>query len=315
MAPERAGQRAGRGRVGGDSAHQYRRPRGRQLRAFCAAPPACARRAAGRPNCSCAASMTGGSRTIKTGFFPICKSSPWPRAGDVKVPRRPGQKARVATLAIRFTQVRFAPPAHQFKYRGQSEEITLWAISAQEENPAPGREAICWRLWSTQPVGDAAGAITAVRPYRQRWQIELFHKILKNGCRVEERPFENAERIERCLWRDIIVAPFDFRSGQPRAHPGPEPRRARRLRSDPRQRLAGRARMESALVPYPPQRDAARPAARYGRSGARDRAAGRLPGPQARRRTGHDRALARPAAPPRHRPSLANLHPNPQRCG
>ena len=140
------------------------------------------------------------------GLFFHLQKQPVAAHWRVEVPRRPGQKARLATLAIRFTQVRFAPPAHQVKYRGQSEEITLWAISAQEENPAPGREAICWRLLSTQPVRDAAGAITAVRRYSRRWQIELFHKILKSGCRIEERQFENAERIRRCLALDVIVA-------------------------------------------------------------------------------------------------------------
>jgi hypothetical protein len=125
---------------------------------------------------------------------------------SVEVPRRPGQKARVATLAIRCTQGRFAPPAHQVKYRGQREEITLWAIGAQEENPAPGREAIRWRLLRTQPVADAAAAIAAVRRYGQRWPIELFHKILKSGCRIEERQFERAERLRRCLVLEVIIA-------------------------------------------------------------------------------------------------------------
>ena len=140
------------------------------------------------------------------GLFCHLQKQPVAAHWSVEVPRRPGQKARTATLAIRFTQVRFAPPAHQVKYRGQSEEITLWAASAQEENPAPGREAICWRLLSTQPVADAAAAITAVRRYSQRWQIELFHKILKSGCRIEERQFESAERIRRCLVLDVIIA-------------------------------------------------------------------------------------------------------------
>lgn len=125
---------------------------------------------------------------------------------SVQVPRRPGHKARTAPLAIRFVKVRFAPPAHQVKYRGQSEAITLWALSAQEQNPPAGCEAIGWRLLSTLPVEDAAGAIVAVRRYSQRWQIELFHKILKSGCRVEERQFENTERIGRCLVLDVIVA-------------------------------------------------------------------------------------------------------------
>ena len=139
-------------------------------------------------------------------LFSHLQKQPVAARWSVQVPRRPGQKARVATLAIRFVEVRFAPPAHQVKYRGQSEAITLWAISAQEENPAPGGEAICWRLLSTQPVADAAGAIEAVRRYSRRWQIELFHKILKSGCRAEERQLESAERIGRALALDVIVA-------------------------------------------------------------------------------------------------------------
>jgi hypothetical protein len=140
------------------------------------------------------------------GLFSHLQKQPVAAHWSVEVPRRPGQKARTATLAIRFTQVRFAPPAHQAKYRGQTEEITLWAVSAQEENPAPGREAICWRLLSTQPVADADAAIAAVHRYSQRWQIELFHKILKSGCRIEERQFESAARIGRCLVLDVIIA-------------------------------------------------------------------------------------------------------------
>lgn len=140
------------------------------------------------------------------GLFSHLQKQPVTAHWSVEVPRRPGQKARIATLAIRFTQVRFAPPAHQVKYHGQSEEITLWALSAQEENPPPGCEAICWRLLSTQPVAGGTAAIAQVRRYSQRWQIELFHKILKSGCRIEERQFENAERIRRCLALDVIIA-------------------------------------------------------------------------------------------------------------
>jgi len=71
---------------------------------------------------------------------------------SVTVPRRPGHKTRTVTLAIRFAAVRFGPPAHQIKYRGQSEEIALWAISAQEENPQPGCEAT--RAWTASSAAN-----------------------------------------------------------------------------------------------------------------------------------------------------------------
>lgn len=36
--------------------------------------------------------------------------------------------------------------------------------------------------------------------------MELFFKILKSGCKAEERQLETAERLKRCLAFDCIVA-------------------------------------------------------------------------------------------------------------
>ena len=62
-------------------------------------------------------------------------TAPW----SVAVLRRPGQKAPTATLAIRCTQVRFAPPAHQAKYRGQTGAITAVRRSSERWQIVRGR--------------------------------------------------------------------------------------------------------------------------------------------------------------------------------
>lgn len=121
-------------------------------------------------------------------------------------PRQPGQKARLVTLGMRFAKVTLAVPINQAKYHGRSEPIVLWAILAQEENPPPGQPPVCWRLLSTIPVHDRQTAILQVFRYSQRWQIEIFHKTLKSGCKAEDRQLENVDRLERCLALDIIVA-------------------------------------------------------------------------------------------------------------
>ena len=125
---------------------------------------------------------------------------------ELEVPRRAGQKARTATLCVRFCKVEFAPPAHQAKHRAQTERIVLWAISSEEENAPAGVQPICWRLLSTMAVETAPEAIAQVRRYSHRWQIEVYHKILKSGCQTEARQLESVERIQRCLMLDIIVA-------------------------------------------------------------------------------------------------------------
>jgi hypothetical protein len=123
-----------------------------------------------------------------------------------QAPRQPGQKARAVTLTLRYGRVTLPAPPDQVKYQGHRATLTLWAIEAREENPPPGQAPICWRLLSTMPVEDAEMARQQVYRYSRRWEIEVFHKILKSGCKAEERQLESVPRLERCLALDVIVA-------------------------------------------------------------------------------------------------------------
>ncbi|GJQ48443.1 MAG: hypothetical protein HKUEN01_08290 [Candidatus Kuenenia stuttgartiensis] len=38
------------------------------------------------------------------------------------------------------------------------------------------------------------------------WQIEIYFKVLKSGCKIEERQLETAERIKPCIALYMIVA-------------------------------------------------------------------------------------------------------------
>jgi hypothetical protein len=124
----------------------------------------------------------------------------------IAVPRQPGKKARSATLSIRCVEVTLPPPADQRKYQGHDQPLSLWALQAREENPPLGQTAICWRLLSTLPVTDLKSAQRQVQRSSRRWEIEVFHKILKSGCKAEERQLETVTRLERCLALDAIVA-------------------------------------------------------------------------------------------------------------
>ncbi len=125
---------------------------------------------------------------------------------EFEAPRQPGQKARKVTVSLRWVKVTVEPPPDQVKYQGHKEALSLWAIEAREENPPTGQTPICWRLLSTLPVEDLATARAQVRRYSRRWEIEVFHKILKSGCKVEERQLESVARLRRCLVLDVIVA-------------------------------------------------------------------------------------------------------------
>jgi hypothetical protein len=139
-------------------------------------------------------------------LFESLAAQPVAASYGFEAPRRPGEKSRQVTLRLRYTQVHLPPPPDQVKYQGHREALSLWAIEAREENPPRGRAPICWRLLSTLPVLEAETARAQVQRYSQRWQIEVFHKVLKSGCKIEERQLESAARLQRCLTLDLIVA-------------------------------------------------------------------------------------------------------------
>ena len=122
---------------------------------------------------------------------------------QVHVPgRKPGTPARVATLTIRLTAVTLQPPC----LKEDQPPLTLWAVEARETRPPRGVAPVCWRLLTTLPVETAEQALEKVRWYAQRWQIEVMHKILKSGCRLEQRQLETAARLRRVAIVDLIVA-------------------------------------------------------------------------------------------------------------
>ena len=45
-----------------------------------------------------------------------------------------------------------------------------------------------------------------LRWYTRRWGIEIFHRVLKSGCKVETRLLGDAHRLEACLGIDLVVA-------------------------------------------------------------------------------------------------------------
>lgn len=127
-----------------------------------------------------------------------------PQSGEltVNVPSRPGQAARVATVTIRFCPVRLRAPVLKKARPSQS----LWAIEAREEHPPRAVAALHWRLLTTLAVESLAQAVEKVEWYCVRWGIEVFHKVLKSGCGVEDAQLETAERLQCYVTMKMVVA-------------------------------------------------------------------------------------------------------------
>jgi Domain of unknown function (DUF4338)/Transposase Tn5 dimerisation domain/Transposase DNA-binding len=120
----------------------------------------------------------------------------------VRLPRRSNRPARTAQLEVRTAPVHLRAP-HAC---GQSPAVQLWAVWAKETDVPSGLEPVEWMLLTTVPVQDFAQAEEKLDWYARRWGIEVFHRTLKSGCRIEQRQLGSADRIEGCLAIDLVVA-------------------------------------------------------------------------------------------------------------
>ena len=67
-------------------------------------------------------------------------------------------------------------------------------------------EPIYWKLLTTMPIDSLERASYAVTTYAKRWLIERYHYTLKEGCKVEELQFEDAEKIDKAIATYTIVS-------------------------------------------------------------------------------------------------------------
>lgn len=77
--------------------------------------------------------------------------------------------------------------------------MTVWAVWAIEPSPPAGGAPVEWLLLTTLPITTTEEALERLAWDACRWGIEVWHKVLKRGCRIEARQLETAERLARCL--------------------------------------------------------------------------------------------------------------------
>lgn len=77
---------------------------------------------------------------------------------------------------------------------------------ASETHAPEGIEPLEWMLLSTLPVTTVEEAIEKLDWYAKRWGVEIFHKVIESGCRIEERQLAEVPRLENCLAIDLVAA-------------------------------------------------------------------------------------------------------------
>jgi hypothetical protein len=124
-------------------------------------------------------------------------------AAHLKGKREKSRQARVAEVEIRATTVTLRPPP---RHDRKLPEVTVNVVLVEETNPPDSCEPIQWLLVTSLPITDLEHVKLIVRAYCIRWQIEIYFRTIKTGCRVEQRQFETLSRIENCLAVYSIIA-------------------------------------------------------------------------------------------------------------
>jgi hypothetical protein len=124
----------------------------------------------------------------------------------IRVPRGKGTESREALIQLCAAPVSIKTPPKRPKSEQRAGSIELCAVYAKEITPDRKGDRIEWKLLTTLSVETLEDACHILKLYSHRWLIEQFFRVLKTGCKVEERQFEKAERLANCLAADSIVA-------------------------------------------------------------------------------------------------------------
>ena len=117
--------------------------------------------------------------------------------------RRQPRKSRQAVVAVRAVTVTLRAPERK---AGQLADATVNAVLVTEVDPPEDDVAVEWLLLTSLPIDRVEQVRLVVQYYSTRWMVEIFFRVLKSGCRVEDRRFEDAERLLPCLAVYLIVA-------------------------------------------------------------------------------------------------------------
>lgn len=125
----------------------------------------------------------------------------------VEVAEKKKEPARRAQVSVRYREVEVRPPQRLKKLRIEPwKPVRVWAVYVTEECPPDGVTPLEWMLLTNVEVQDFDSAVERVAWYVCRWLIELYFKILKSGCRVEQCLLATGLRLKRYLALMGIIA-------------------------------------------------------------------------------------------------------------
>ncbi|MGB0679679.1 MAG: IS4 family transposase [Polyangiales bacterium] len=120
---------------------------------------------------------------------------------------RGARKAEVVQTELRACELELKRPANLPSELPSSLKVTVVQACSQQQH-ASGKPVLDWVLLSSEPVQTQAEAEQVVQMYECRWLIEEVFRGWKSGCRLEERPLQSVDAVERMM---AILLPMAVR--------------------------------------------------------------------------------------------------------
>ncbi len=119
----------------------------------------------------------------------------------IEIQQGGGREARTAELSIATGTCELRAPRTNPDQDG-SVGVNVVRVDEIGETDDP----IQWVLLTTESVEKFDETLTIIEYYRVRWRIEDWHKVLKSGCKIEDRQLQTWERMEVLLSVYSVIA-------------------------------------------------------------------------------------------------------------
>lgn len=134
------------------------------------------------------------------------KESPILFETSFTIPAHNGNPARSVRQVVHAATVTLKPPERRAIRGFKLTPITINAVFAEEITPQIGVEPVNWMLLTCLPIDTCEQVHAILQWYGVRWEIEIFFRVLKQGCKIEKLQFETEKRFAACLAFYMIIA-------------------------------------------------------------------------------------------------------------
>jgi Transposase DNA-binding/Transposase Tn5 dimerisation domain len=122
---------------------------------------------------------------------------------EFDLPALAQRPARRVVQTLRSARLQLAAP---YRCNRVFQPVEITALLAKEESPPEGVEPIQWLLLTHLPVETLEAGREKIQWYLCRWQIEVYFRVLKSGCKVEQLQLQTRDRLEAAVALYLIVA-------------------------------------------------------------------------------------------------------------